>query len=1422
LLFLLRGHDIPGKVPCNLRPPTFSPVKTNHSLSARRASCSGARNGVALIIVLAFVVLLSILLVSFVSFVKLNRTSTASYSKSIQAQEVAQGGIQDILNDLRQEIIAGSVAQTGTLSTYTPSYIPTTNWTAMPAYLGYTSAQYGTGVTGTLLPKTLLRVSRASQDGNPYDFYPNTAFANAAWYPNASLLTNYASAANSAVNSVNGRNISAARWNKICLLSTNTTIPPAFTASPPDWVYMSRAGRVSLTGLSPVPASVLPKTSLTTTTPILGRYAYAVYDEGALLDANWAGHLDSALNFGTLNLIKQGNRTSPLFADLSSIPGLTATAAQAGFIDPFVRLRGASFGGMGTSGAVSTGNDNAFFTATGSYTASGLLTFFVNTATGTADSPFLSRQDLINYFAKVDPANAAATTGFNTPTPGYSTALPYLGTFSRSTTAPSWRPLQNATEFGGPSPAPASNGSGNVFAYRSNAESTAIAATTPNPSGANPNRDIPTIRFANAGTVRHYSDTGTFTSYTVKAGDPLVQHRFSLAKLAWIGHLGPNSAATIAAMPGASTLAQRNQAILDCFGLEWDATNLCWNYNHTATVSPMASPRSPNTIMTLDQVASVNAVTGVTGPREPDFFELLKAGILAGSIAQNPGKVDTTGTGAFNGVVSTYNDYYYSESDRHIRQIGANIIDQADNDNYSTAIYQNLDPSPTTTPFASKEQDLFNTVFGIENLPYLQRVWGQCFSPAVTGTVTVGQEDIWMVPEVWSPHASSSGDTGPYSATTSGTFVATTGTYVTPFHLRMVTFGDAFVGSMQTYANTAPTTPDNPLDRPTTGAVVTFGYDPTKPAASGTIPFLYVSASTGTNNACFDSPSTISGWGTAGSASITNFQDGTTGSYTLSGSLTLPAYSGTTTNGVNENWVNYVASKVTPIRGSKAWNFGTWFHAFLRNTKYTSHSYVIDPFHAQTVNSANEGQLTFALQYFDGTNWLPYTTMARVSVIDTPGSWTYGTGIGGVSFDHSQLPGTNSYFDTYAAGRPDPRTDRFSAYWGNGNRTGTTYNHVWGPGQTIRPSNYNVNDPNGQGPGGLTGLLPQTTSTITPGQVFTYTGASGVNGPTNVYLLGDWMSNLSTDGNHYSDPDGVIRPADGWRKDTTNEQTSSPSTSAFQPITSYAPSYPAGGDGQMTWEAAYTGKKTPPYSACQTAAPRPVVLNRPFQSVGELGYVFRDLPFKSLDFWSPASADSALLDLFSTYDEPLFTAGQVDLNAAAPEVIQSLLNFGVKQTVMSNIWGTAITGTSPGPLPVNIPYMDPTVGTGEAAALAQIIASDVATNGPLNNRSEIISRFNMPVWNNWYSLSAQDPTGANRPGRNKGYGETYVRNLAPVVNTRTWSLLIDVVAQSGHMSPNASTLNDFVVEGEKRYWLHIAIDRYTGKIVDQQLEPVYE
>ena len=53
--------------------------------------------------------------------------------------------------------------------------------------------------------------------------------------------------------------------------------------------------------------------------------------------------------------------------------------------------------------------------------------------------------------------------------------------------------------------------------------------------------------------------------------------------------------------------------------------------------------------------------------------------------------------------------------------------------------------------------------------------------------------------------------------------------------------------------------------------------------------------------------------------------------------------------------------------------------------------------------------------------------------------------------------------------------------------------------------------------------------------------------------------------------------------------------------------------------------------------------------------------------------------------------------------------------------------------------------------------------------------------------------------------------------------MMDVIAQPGRYKPNAASVqNDFIVEGEQRYWVHVAIDRFTGQVLDKQIEPVNE
>ena len=225
--------------------------------------------------------------------------------------------------------------------------------------------------------------------------------------------------------------------------------------------------------------------------------------------------------------------------------------------------------------------------------------------------------------------------------------------------------------------------------------------------------------------------------------------------------------------------------------------------------------------------------------------------------------------------------------------------------------------------------------------------------------------------------------------------------------------------------------------------------------------------------------------------------------------------------------------------------------------------------------------------------------------------------------------------------------------------------------------------------------------------------------------------------------------------------------------------------GDSVWNGTSGAYPTLPYATGSQT--RPVILHRPFRSVAELGYVFRDLPFKSLDFWTSNSADAALLDLFCVDDsgtDSAVVAGKVDLNTTHPEVLKALLS-GVTRTTLD---------------PANN-QMSAT----EAGTAANALVALTGAGGPLVNKSELATRF------------AQNSGLADVSKIRK---EAVVGALGDIGQTRTWNLLLDVVAQVGRFPATATTLDQFTVEGEKRYWVHVAIDRYTGEIVDQQIEPV--
>ena len=217
------------------------------------------------------------------------------------------------------------------------------------------------------------------------------------------------------------------------------------------------------------------------------------------------------------------------------------------------------------------------------------------------------------------------------------------------------------------------------------------------------------------------------------------------------------------------------------------------------------------------------------------------------------------------------------------------------------------------------------------------------------------------------------------------------------------------------------------------------------------------------------------------------------------------------------------------------------------------------------------------------------------------------------------------------------------------------------------------------------------------------------------------------------------------------------------------------------------------------AIPTYAMLNRPFRNVGEFGYAFRAASGptptpspnpKTLNFYTATSPDAPILDLF-TYNSAPIRSGVVNLNTQNVGVIAAILTgaFQIEQNI----------GPVPSPSPVASP----------AARTAATNIVNATTTQPALSRAEI-TRLCSVVTNTPFTASEETR-------------ETISRALAEVTQTRTWGLLIDLITQTGRYPPGTTNLTgQFVVEGEKRYWLHIAIDRFTGQVIDQQLEAVAE
>ena len=590
-------------------------------LNPRKERRFASRRGVALVIMLSFIVLLAVVVVAFFSRAVSDRQASNSSAGQAKADLLARSSLEVIVGDLKQEIALGSSACTaGSLTIYTPQC--DANVVPVRSY---------PGLTATVDP--IPNLIRESGTSNAAITLNGTAVG----------IGGGASAVSSTTPSVNGRSVTPARWNSHYLIprdptlysgvhaSTIGTVPlPSFTA--PCWIYVTGTGPVRLSGTDP---------------KVVGRYAYAIYDEGGLLNANVAGYPSGTTPD------QYGPKGSLCFADLSviGIPNPNSYHPPAYQVDTLVGWRNFATiqppPGQTLSGNYDFHSSPDYagrFCDYALHNKGGFLTVNPVVTGNRTDQCFVSRQSLLKF---------RRLTAFT------QNALQFLGTFSREKNAPSWSPALDAP-------------SGGAYAYKTNANSDTAF-----------NRNLANVRVKTAFTRPDGSPA--------KVGDVLLKKRFSLNRL------------------GLITLAATEDGtgdIYKCFGLKRASATAAWTYDHGAPAG---------TIATLEQVSQAG--------REPDFFELLQAAILNGSLGKSGGNT----LAQTDGLDS--NPYY------QIIQIGANIIDQYDSDSF-----------PTTISFDGQD------FYGIENLPYLNQI----FVKAVTGSDAGPSHGPSLHPfflfQLWNPH----------------------------------------------------------------------------------------------------------------------------------------------------------------------------------------------------------------------------------------------------------------------------------------------------------------------------------------------------------------------------------------------------------------------------------------------------------------------------------------------------------------------------------------------------------------------------------------------------------------------------------------------------------------------------------------------
>jgi Tfp pilus assembly protein PilX len=1354
-------------------------------------------NGAALVIVLAFVVLLTGVVVAFFSRAMSELPSSNSSASQTKAELLAQGAMDRIVADLKQEIVSSSSSTNITTGAITSTiYSPSSPTGMLPALAG------STGTNG------LENVIKMSFGGS----------------------------ASTVDTSLNGRFITAARWNKPLLMPVSgANLTPAlkngasFTA--PTWILLARGGTVTT-----LPNFTGPNSQYLTSgsNPVLGRYAYIMYHEGGLLDVNVAGYPS------TTSTTDISYKKAAPFANLSTVfiaagvPAATAITA----VDKLVSWRNyvSAQPNSGLSGPNFTAASGVNYSSSVLSNTNGFLSVNSPGLFGNqSDRMFVSRQTLITFVQ-----NQLTLSGSNL------NVLNYLSTFTRDLNQPSVSPdpaRPKTLSF------PANTGS----------------------NGASGNDDLINPKLLTM-RVPQTVVGGRNDGSDLVQGEPLVKSRFNLNRLAWLTYKGPISdgstgGTTVNADPDLQLLAKQLHDtyglswsflqmgtaanIYRHFGLTWIADNRAtpkgdgqkkWVYDHSkpnptaGTASPVSALGTGGIIMRLSSVATAN--------READFVELLKSTVAAGSKAKAAtlplGGKDSDGSPISitnPNIQCDFQNKLDTSLEFAILQIAANIIDQADLDGFPTRILFN-DGSVPAKEFA-----------GIENLPYLYRVrtgYIQGREPAITGTPAVvtdtGFNVIMQFPELWNPHDQRS----PRCALdSSGKFLKdSTGKPLFPMSFRTVvdSIDPDHLDPAGTSYQTAQGSEYSPIsglnyynDTSNTGADATSfttpGYPTHTPftsnaqmqtsafklyAENSALSFAVDENSTPLAAGYFREPTILcspkvagNSLKASGSANMLN-PNVSYGNTTPSDHANIkdPAYMDMSTGAI----LSTDSSKTKYL----GFYIGTVPAAYYRKDKTALLPSFLDM-------TRNANPLTYRVQYefpVGSGIWMSYDTK-YINSCDKA-NIMYGSSPRPNSQPAGQIfRGINGKTVLYSASY-DPRTSRFSlpnggGGWNNetnppgGNGVATAPNSEWLDPTvsmsvtTARPdysSGYFMAiQPAAAVSSNFTRGLPETGGWFNigylPGNSAAGFGLLTQNNPvftgnSKLYASGTAVSLPSC---FYSDPDGVTRRAMG-----AYFSVSGTSTIGLP----------------MATANTFSGGVVTETSQVQS---RPIVLNRPFRSVGELGHVFSGTPWKNLDFFTPESGDASLLDLFTLNDTTsTLVAGKVNLNTRQAPVLAAVLEGAYKDEQANYLT----------PPSWKLPNLTSTEAATIASTLVTRTTSATAGKGPLANPGDLVGRYT-GVPNAYlqpydgFSDDLSSIFGSNTQSANiQRMREAPIRALAMAGQTRVWNLLIDVIAQTGRYPSSASGPDKFVVEGEQRYWLHVAIDRFTGQVIDKQIEVVKE